>query len=36
MCTNRFNIYEFYILSTPYLRGLYLFQNQQRLLPHVT
>jgi hypothetical protein len=36
MCTSWFDIYELYILPTVYLCVLYLFQNQQRLLPRVT
>jgi hypothetical protein len=35
-CTTRCNTYELYILPTLHLFLLYLSENKQRLLPHVT
>jgi hypothetical protein len=33
---HQFNIQQFYILSTLYVRVLYLSQNKQQLLPRTT
>ena len=35
-CTNQFDIQELYALPTLYLFVLYLSENKQRLLPHIT
>jgi hypothetical protein len=33
ICTNKFNIQEFYALPTLYLCVLYLSENKQRIVP---